>query len=249
MLGFLDEEQMNSDASQGLPRQRHGTLLPDQTQPPIGRNVAACGRLDLGVSLISGCACLGMGNSPSLRVVELTVGVMCSCMPAFAGFFHYYLPLLRSIGSFLSQRVRSLNLLKVSSKSRPSSSENSRRLATKDIKMTLGTQIDGRGQFLNPTSVFAREEDWLKLGQAAFNPPSLERKPSGTRREWHEGMAELRRQSLSSHAPMTMSGKTSVQTHIRSLPIHDEERGVSVHAVHIGVTGTCPPSQDRGGYF
>ncbi|KAL8719428.1 MAG: hypothetical protein Q9225_003571 [Loekoesia sp. 1 TL-2023] len=176
-------------------------------------------------------------------VVELTVGVMCSCMPAFTGFFHYYLPLFRSIGSFLSSRMRSLNFLKLSSKSTPSSSESSKRLATKDIKMTLGTQIDGRGQFLNPTSVFAQEEDWLKLGQAAFNPPSLERKPSGTRREWHEEMAELKRQSLASPPPMTMSRKHSVQTLIRSLPIHDEEKGKSVYAMH------ADAAQDRSGYF
>ncbi|KAL8676658.1 MAG: hypothetical protein Q9186_006842 [Xanthomendoza sp. 1 TL-2023] len=84
-------------------------------------------------------------------VVELHVGVMCGCMPAFAGFFNYYLPLLRSFGSFFSSRVKGFSLLKLSS--RPSSSESSsKRLTTKDIKVTLGSRIDGHGHFINPTT-------------------------------------------------------------------------------------------------
>lgn len=161
-------------------------------------------------------------------VVEMTVGVMCGCMPAFAGFFRYHLPLLRSIGSFFSSKAKSLKFLRLSGRSsRPSSSESSKRLATKDIKMTLGSQVDGHGRFMNPTSVFARDEDWARLGQIAHNPPSLARKGSATRREWHEGMAELKRQSLSSHPPSSMSRKPSVQTHLKTLPVvHDEEKGV-----------------------
>lgn len=166
-------------------------------------------------------------------VVELTVGVMCSCMPAFAGFFHHYLPLLRSIGSFFSSRARHFSFLKLSSRNRASSDEkNSNRLATSDLKMTLGTQIDGQGRFLNPTSVFAREEDWEKLGRMAHRPPDLHRKPSGTRREWHEGMAELKRQSLTSHPPLSMSRKPSVRTQVRSLSIFDEERGIFTQGVN-----------------
>ncbi|CAL8574676.1 hypothetical protein XPA_000631 [Xanthoria parietina] len=162
-------------------------------------------------------------------VVELHVGVMCGCMPALAGFFNYYLPMLRSFGSFFSSRVKGFSLLKLSS--RPSSSESSsKRLATEDIHMTLGSRVDGQGQFLNPTSVFAREEDWLKLGEIAHNPPSLARKPSGTRREWHEGLAELKRQSLSSHPPMMMV-KPSAQSRTRSLTIHDEEMGTPISGI------------------
>ncbi|KAL8785613.1 MAG: hypothetical protein Q9213_003267 [Squamulea squamosa] len=142
-------------------------------------------------------------------------------MPAFAGFFNYYLPMLRSFGSFFSSRVKGFSILKIPS--RPSSSESSsKKLATKDIHMTLGSRVDGQGHFLNPTSVFANEEDWLRLGQAAHNPPNLARKPSGTRREWHEGMAELKRQSLTSHPPMTRM-KPAAQTQTRSLAVHDEE--------------------------
>ncbi|KAL8671757.1 MAG: hypothetical protein Q9168_003752 [Polycauliona sp. 1 TL-2023] len=166
-------------------------------------------------------------------VVELHVGVMCGCMPALAGFFNYYLPSLRSVGSFFSSRVKGFSFLKISS--RPSSSESaSKRLATKDIHMTLGSKIDGQGRFLNPTSVFAREDGWMKPGGAIHNPPSLARKPSGTRREWHEGMAEMKRLSLSSHPPMMMVKPLAPQSRTRSLTIHDEEMGTPSSGIPSG---------------
>ncbi|KAL8816421.1 MAG: hypothetical protein Q9223_004561 [Gallowayella weberi] len=180
-------------------------------------------------------------------VVELHAGVMCGCMPAFAGFFNYYLPLLRSFGSFLSSRVKGFSLLKLSS--RHSSSENSsKRLATKDIKMTLGSRVNGQGHFINPTSVFAREEDWLKLGELAHNPPSVVRKPSATRREWHEGMAELKRQSLYSHPPSMMM-KPSPHTTTASLPIHLEEVGAEIFEIPSSKTPRSDPPHNRSGYF
>ncbi|KAL9049292.1 MAG: hypothetical protein Q9206_005599 [Seirophora lacunosa] len=180
-------------------------------------------------------------------VVELTVGIMCGCMPAFAAFFRHHLPLLRSIGSFFVSKAKSLTFPKLSGRSsRPSSSESSKRLATKDIKMTLGSQVDGHGRFMNPSRVIARDEDWARLGQMAHNPPSVGRKPAGTRREWHEGMAELKRQSLSSHPPTSMSRKPSVQTQVRRLPVHDEEKGALEHEVHDEKRRT---SLSSNGYF
>lgn len=173
---------------------------------------------------------------------------MCGCMPAFAGFFHHYLPILRSIGSFFSSRAKSFNLLKLSS--RPSSSEkpkSSKRLDTKDIKMTLGSRVDGQGRFVNVTSVFAREEDWLKLGQAAHNPPSLTRMPSATRREWYEQMTELKRQSLSSHPPTT--SKSYMQTHVRKLPIQDEETGSVGNEIHADELADGDHSNGRIDFF
>lgn len=175
---------------------------------------------------------------------------MCSCMPAFAGFFHYYLPLLRSLGSFFSSRARNFSLLKLPSKNRASSYEkNSKRLAKRDLKMTLGTQVNGQGRFLNPTSVFAREGDWEKLGQIAHDPPDLHRKPSGTRREWYEGMAELKRQSLTSHPPLSMSRKPSVKTQIRSLPTYNEERGIFAQGVIDYEEESLPHSRHIPGSF
>ena len=32
--------------------------------------------------------------------------------------------------------------------------------------MTFGSRVDGRGHFLNPTSVFADEGHWMELGEA-----------------------------------------------------------------------------------
>ncbi|KAL9001839.1 MAG: hypothetical protein Q9188_005198 [Gyalolechia gomerana] len=139
--------------------------------------------------------------------------------------------------------------LKLRSRHRASSSDSSKRLATKDIKMTLGTQVDGQGRFLNPTSVFAREEDWVKLGQAAHNPASLHRKPSGTRREWHEDMAELKRQSQTSHPSMRMSTKPSVKTHVRNLPTYDEERGDLAQEIHDRENETLTNSKRSHGSF
>ncbi|KAL8711208.1 MAG: hypothetical protein Q9220_004353 [cf. Caloplaca sp. 1 TL-2023] len=189
------------------------------------------------------CAIFATGS----LVVELTVGVMCGCMPALAGFFRHYLPLLRSIGSFFSSRARGFSFLKIYS--RPSSSgSSSKRLATRDIKVTLGSRIDGQGHFLNPTSVFAREEDWLKLGEAAHYPPSLSRKSSATRREWHEGMAELKRQSLSSHPPSAT--KSCFQTRSRNLSIHDEEAGVLSPGIYVREgQDQHAHLHDRNGYF
>ena len=156
---------------------------------------------------------------------------MCGCMPALAGLFNHHLPLLRSIGSFFSSRTNGFSLLKPST--RPGSN-SAKRLATKDITLTLGSRVDGNRCFLRPTSVFAREEDWLRLGQMAYNPPGLDCKPSrATRREWYEDVAEQKRhsiekkrQSLSSHPPtlsLPPSRKPSVRTHVRSLPRQDEE--------------------------
>ncbi|KAI4246966.1 MAG: hypothetical protein LQ352_006241 [Teloschistes flavicans] len=145
-------------------------------------------------------------------------------------------------------RAKSFNLLKLSS--RPSSSEkpkSSKRLDTKDIKMTLGSRVDGQGRFVNVTSVFAREEDWLKLGQAAHNPPSLTRMPSATRREWYEQMTELKRQSLSSHPPTT--SKSYMQTHVRKLPIQDEETGSVGNEIHADELADGDHSNGRIDFF
>ncbi|KAL8654919.1 MAG: hypothetical protein Q9226_003243 [Calogaya cf. arnoldii] len=178
-------------------------------------------------------------------VIELHVGVMCGCMPALAGFFNHYLPILRSFGSSISSRVKGISFLRISS--RPSSSESSsKRLATKDIHMTLGSRVDGQGQFINTQSVFASEENWLKPGRATHNPRSLARNPSGTRREWHEGMAELKRQSLASHPPMVRM-KPSSQTRTRSLTIHDEEMGTPIYGIPSGEIYKAP--QHHSGYF
>lgn len=100
-------------------------------------------------------------------VVELCVGVICSCLPSFAGFFRYHLPLLRPImsplGSF-SSKMRGRSLSKPFSRS---GFGPSKRLFTKDIKVTLGPRIDGEGYFLNTGSVFAKEDHWQTLADSS----------------------------------------------------------------------------------
>ena len=132
-----------------------------------------------------------------ISVVELTVGVMCSCLSSFPGFFRYHLPLLRSIFSFLSSSFRSLHLSRPLNRSTdpsntPSSkASNTRRLATKDIKMTLGSQVDGRGRFISPASIIATDPDWLPLSELTHNTPThANNAPEATHREYYEEMAE-----------------------------------------------------------
>lgn len=122
---------------------------------------------------------------------------MCSCLTSFPGFFRYHLPFFRSILSFLNSSFKSLHLsnpLHRSSepgktpRSKPSSTE---RLATKDIKVTLGSRVDGRGRFFNPESVFATEPKWLPLSEIARNPAvPADNATDATRREYYEEMAE-----------------------------------------------------------
>lgn len=121
-----------------------------------------------------------------VRVVELCVGVMCSCLPSFAGFFRYHLPLLRSIMSLfgsLSSKVRARSFRKPFSQS--NGSDPPKKLFTKDIKVTLGSRVDGKGRFLSTGSVFAKEDHWQNLTDSNTSPNNdPERK--GTHREYFE---------------------------------------------------------------
>lgn len=142
-----------------------------------------------------------------VSVVELTVGVMCSCLSSFPGFFRYHLPFFRSVLSFFNSSFRSLRLSNpLNRSSDPSHTPDSKpsstkRLAAKDIKITLGSRVDGRGRFLNPTSVFATEPDWLPLSEIARNSSiPAENAPDATNRGYYEGMAE-QQQSQVRHLP------------------------------------------------
>ena len=80
---------------------------------------------------------------------------MCSCLPAFAGFFGYHLPLIRSIIILLSSTFKGGRGLKTSSRS--SDPSTCKILRTKDLRITLGSRVDGRGYFVNQASILARE--------------------------------------------------------------------------------------------
>lgn len=133
-------------------------------------------------------------------VVELCVGVTCSCLTCFPGFFRYHLPFFRSILSFVNSSFKSLHLsILLHRASNPSNTPVSKsssigRLATKDVKVTLGSRVDGRGRFLNSTSVFATEPDWLPLSEVARNSSiTTDNAPDATNREYYEGLAEQQR--------------------------------------------------------
>lgn len=170
-------------------------------------------------------------------IVELTVGVMCSCLSPFPGFFRYHLPLFRSILSFFNSSFKSLRLSKpLNQSSDPSHTacskpSGTKRLATKDIKVTLGSRIDGRGRFLNPTSVFATEPDWLPLSEVARNAPiPAENAPDATHREYYEGIAE-QQQCQIRHSPY---------------PRDDHTQGSCTRSASHAVTGSGLPTKGRG---
>ena len=80
----------------------------------------------------------------------------------------------------------------------------------------------------------------------AHETPSLTRKPSGTRREWHEEMAEMKRKSLGSHPPSRMP---SVQTRIKRLPAPDEEMAITAGDDRSSSVYDGDNPQAQGGYF
>lgn len=127
----------------------------------------------------------------STSTLELTVGVICGCLPSFPGFFRHEFPLLRSIVSRVGSKVKVISFRKPSGPSGPQSSESSSSvskskgiLRTKDIRITFGTQMDNDGHFLNPQSVFAtRQENWSWVKNLANDESPG---PNSTRRAWHE---------------------------------------------------------------
>ncbi|MCJ1455824.1 hypothetical protein MMC28_006181 [Mycoblastus sanguinarius] len=117
-----------------------------------------------------------------LLVVELTVGIMCSCLPSFPGFFRYHLPQLRALLSLFNTSLKYLHVpFSKHGQSSSSTSSNAKRLATRDIKITLGSRVDGKGLFLNPNSVFAAEQD----GEA-HHLSNFDTRSDATRREYYE---------------------------------------------------------------
>ncbi len=132
-------------------------------------------------------------------IVELNVGVICSCLPSFLGFFRHHLPLLQYITSLIGSKIKFLSFPKPSSRSSSSSSGNSKkRLQTKDIKVTLGSEVDGEGHFLNPRSGFSRDEnwsDWERVSKCVSPGPNETRRGHHERGEYgdHSGPSDLSR--------------------------------------------------------
>ena len=125
---------------------------------------------------------------------------MCSCFISFPGFVRYHMPHLRSILSAVNSGFRRIHLPNPPNGS--SAPSSTKRLAIEDVKVTLGSEIDGRGPLLHPASVFAAEPDWLSL--SAISRHSSTRADNATRREYYEGLAEKQR-SRALHSPAPQS--------------------------------------------
>ena len=116
--------------------------------------------------------------------------MICSCLTSFPGFFRYLMPLIRSIGYRLSSSLKSLHLTKLTLRSiTPSSNE---KLSTENMKITLGSRVDGKGHFLNPRSLFGTNQHSSNPTESNHDtsPPAL--KGQQTRRAHHEYMTESR---------------------------------------------------------
>ena len=116
--------------------------------------------------------------------MELTVGVICSCLTTFPGFFRYHLPLLKSIVSHFSSYLRSLHLPQSQMKS--PSPASPRGLATEDVKVTLGSQVDGRGLFLNLASLFSSQNGTASRSQTMPKSLTTTKQSFATRRQYFE---------------------------------------------------------------
>lgn len=140
---------------------------------------------------------------------------MCSCLTTFPGFFRYHLPLLRSIASLFSSSFRSLHFPKLQERS--SDPNSGKRLATKDIRITFGSRVDGRGLFLDSSSAFAAEQRSLPAPEIAHSSPKirgeapLDSESTRTRRDYYEGTAKS--QHLPSrYSPSAESRSTQTAT-------------------------------------
>ena len=116
---------------------------------------------------------------------------MCSCLTSFPGFFRHHLPLLRSIACLLSSTFKGLHLSKYQTRS--SKPSTIKRLATKDIGISLGSRIDGRGHFLNSATLFASDQQSSSQPESNLKSLTNAAEPSATRREYYEEMIEIQK--------------------------------------------------------
>ena len=161
---------------------------------------------------------------------------MCSCLTSFPGFFRYHLPLLRSIVSFLSSGFQSLHLSRSlnrsshSSKTPGSKSSSTKGRATKDIKVTLGSRVDGRGRFMTPASVLATNTNWLPLSEVPRDSPSLaDNVQEATHRQYYEEVAE------------------DQQSRVRHPPSAHEEHSQEIFGPHNGERAPKPKPHSASG--
>ena len=100
------------------------------------------------------------------------------------------MPFIRSIGSRLSSTLKSLHLTKLTLRSTaPSSNE---KLSTGNMKITLGSRVDGKGHFLNSRSLFGTTQQSSHVSEVDHGPSPSTLTGEQTRRAHHEFVAESR---------------------------------------------------------
>ena len=137
-----------------------------------------------------------------VSVVELTVGVMCSCFTTFPGFFRHHLPFLSSLLSFLRSSFRSLHLHRHTERSsdRINTSgvkSSTKMIITKEIRVILGPSVDARGRFINPVRLVPTDPDWLSLVELTSDSHAhADNAPEPTHRDRFEEMIEEQRSHM-----------------------------------------------------
>lgn len=167
--------------------------------------------LALGVRLVHKCP---RRFADCIRVVELSVGVMCSSLPAFAGFLRYYLPFLRSVRSRLGSSFRSFRLSRFLKRSIHRAGTDN--LLSRKMKISLGSQVDGGGHFLNLTSIFGLGTDRSTVSRMGADMLQGHENIHATRRDFYEGSGS-RRQPLNQYSLSSHSGSHGTDT-IAALP-------------------------------
>ena len=152
-----------------------------------------------------------------LSIVEMTVGVMCSCFLSFPRFCRYHLPVIKSVLSFLRSSLRSFHFPRGRHRSSDDinspdiESSTSNRPVTRNIRASFSSRIGGRGRFMTPASVHATDPDWLFT--CSFYPQT-NNVPEPTHRENYEGMAEEQQSHV--HSPPASHDQYSRQSRIQS---------------------------------
>ncbi|KAI9702566.1 MAG: hypothetical protein M1836_001046 [Candelina mexicana] len=98
----------------------------------------------------------------------MTVGIMCSCVTTFPGFFRHHRPQIQSLIAHIKQSFRCCNgfISKRRHTSGGSVSNHVPRIATDDVKITLGSRISGNGHFISSHINFDAAQS-----NGSYNPP------------------------------------------------------------------------------
>ena len=138
---------------------------------------------------------------------------MCSSLPAFAGFFRYHLPFLRSIRSRLGSPFRSFRFSKFLKKSIYRGSTE--KISSSNVNVTLGSRVHGRGHFLNLTSIFGFGTDRSTASQLEVDTHRGHDNIHATRRNYYEEV-ESRQQPLNQY-PLSSQSRSNHSDTISAL--------------------------------